>query len=475
MIDLNNHRRIHCIGIGGIGVSALAEIFLSRGYEVSGSDMQESEVTERLREAGATIHNDHRAENVEGSDLVIYSAAISDENPEMVRARELGIEMAVRAEVLGTLMEEYRHSIAISGTHGKTTTTSMVSLILSEAGLDPTILVGGQMDDFGSNVKVGGKQYFVTEACEYRDSFLELRPKIEVILNIDSDHLDYFKDIEHIVQSFERFARMVPADGKIIAYDSNPFVSEVIRDMDNVVTFGYSRSSTYTITGVRFDEGGMPYFHMMYKDTDLGEIRLKIPGEHNILNAAAAFACTHQLGVAPSVICRTLGEFNGTQRRFDIAGRTDNGVLIVDDYAHHPTEIKATLDAAQNIPHKRLWTIFQPHTYTRTLALFDEFADSFVKTDVLILADIYAAREKDIYNVNSQKLAGNISGKYPDKEVYYMDGFEKIAEYVRHHAAPEDLVITMGAGDVYQIGRMILGETDEKPFIEEGIEISSDK
>jgi len=456
MIDLSRYKNVHCIGIGGVGLSAIAEILIARGYNVSGSDMNESDMTKHLTSLGATIYIGHRAENVENAELIVYSAAIAPENPEIVRAKEKGIPLAGRAEILGTLMNEFEESIAISGTHGKTTTTSMVSLILEHAKLEPTILVGGQLAEIGGNVKVGHSKYFVTEACEYRDSFLELKPMIEVILNIDSDHLDYFKDIEHIVKSFDKFAKAVPPNGKIIAYDANPFVNQVIKDRPNVITYGYNVNCTYYITDVKFDENGMPSFHINYEKNDLGEIKLSIPGEHNILNASAAFACCHQLGVATEIIASTLEKFTGTQRRFDIIGVTDSGVKLVDDYAHHPTEIKATLSAAENIPHNRLWCLFQPHTYTRTLALFDQFAEAFEKADVLILADIYAAREKDIYEISSDKLADAIKKEHPHKEVYYMDNFRTIADYVKDHATKGDLVITMGAGDIYKVGEMIM-------------------
>lgn len=457
MIDLKEHRNIHCIGIGGVGLSAIAEILISRGYNVSGSDMNESEITERLKESGAVIYNNHRKENVENADLIIYSAAIAEENPEIVRARERKLPLASRAEILGVLMDEYKGSIAISGTHGKTTTTSMVSLVLEAAKLDPTILVGGQLAEIGGNVKVGKSDYFVTEACEYRDSFLELRPNIEVILNIDSDHLDYFKDIDHIVNSFEKFAMNVPGDGKIIAYDSNPFVSEVIRGRKNVITYGYNESSDFVIKDVRFDEAGMPSFRVRHKGTET-PVHLAVPGEHNILNSVAAFACCVTIGAGEEITGETLGHYKGTQRRFDIVGITKEGVKIVDDYAHHPTEIKATLSAAHNIPHKRLWILFQPHTYTRTLALFHQFADAFVRADILILADIYAAREKDIYNVSSKKLAEEIRCGHRNKDVYYMDSFEKIRDFVISNAEKGDLVITMGAGDIYKVGTMIMEE-----------------
>ena len=458
MINLSDYKNIHCIGIGGIGLSAIAEILLSRGYHVSGSDMKQSDITDNLEKDGAEIYIGHRAENVEKADLIVYSAAIAEENPEIIRAREKHIPLAGRAEILGVLMDEFENSIAISGTHGKTTTTSMVSLILERAKLEPTILVGGNLAEIGGNVKVGHSKYFVTEACEYRDSFLQLRPKIEVILNIDSDHLDYFKDIEHIVSSFDKFAKIVPSDGKIIAYDANPFVNQVIKDIPGVITYGYNENCTYYITDVAFDGNGMPLFDVTYRGELLGRVKLSVPGEHNILNAVGAFACCHQLGVLPQTIIDTLDKFKGTQRRFDVVGTTREGVELVDDYAHHPTEIKATLSAAHNIPHNRLWCLFQPHTYTRTLALFDDFAEAFAEADVLILAEIYAAREKNIYKISSKELAEEIKRVHPDKKVYYMDTFEEIANYVKKNAEKGDLVITMGAGDIYKVGEMIISE-----------------
>lgn len=456
MINLSDHRNVHFIGIGGIGISAIAEILIERGYNVSGSDMASSDITDKLRKKGARVHIGHKGENVEGADLVIYSAAIAEENPEIVRAREKNIPLAGRAEVLGVLMDEFENSIAISGTHGKTTTTSMVSLILDNAGLDPTILVGGNLEEIGGNVKVGRGSYFVTEACEYRDSFLQLRPKIEVILNIDSDHLDYFKDIDHIVSSFDRFTKAVPKDGKIIAYNANPFVKRVIENIPGVVTYGYSETCTYSIRDIHFDINGMSDFHVVFEGKDLGRVNLAVRGEHNILNGTAAFACCHQCGVDTSVIIKTLREFKGTKRRFDVLGVTEGGVMLVDDYAHHPTEIKATLATARKLPHRKLWCLFQPHTYTRTLALFDEFAGAFNDADVLVLADIYAAREKNIYKISSEKLADAIKRLHPGKEVRYIDSFEKIAEFVSECAEEGDLVITMGAGDIYKVGKMIM-------------------
>lgn len=456
MVKLADCQQIHCIGIGGIGLSAIAEILIDRGYKVTGSDMRESDITERLASDGAHIFTGHRAENVEGADLVVYSAAVGGDNPEIVRAKELDIPTASRAQVLGLLMSEYDSSIAISGTHGKTTTTSMVSLILKNAGKDPTVLVGGNLSEIGGNVRVGGSGHFVTEACEYMDSFLSLKPKIEIILNIDSDHLDYFKDIEHIANSFEQFASLVPEDGTIIAYDANPFVNSVVKDRPNVITFGFNESCDYYVSDITFNADGLPDFKVNHGGQALCSLQLAIPGEHNILNSLAAFACCHILGVSPEDIVKTLAVFTGTQRRFDVMGVTSNGIKIIDDYAHHPTEIKATLSAVRNMKHNQLWCLFQPHTYTRTMALFDEFAESFAEADKVILAEIYAAREKNIYKISSKGLVDKIKEASPGKDAYFFETFEDIASFVYNNASEGDLILTMGAGDIYKAGELIL-------------------
>lgn len=456
MIDLNNHKKIHCIGIGGIGLSAIAEILLNKGFQVTGSDMKESDITDRLIRDGACIFLGHRSKNVEGADLIVYSAAVGLDNPELQRAAQLGIPAITRAEMLGLLMKDHENSIAIAGTHGKTTTTSMVSLILEDSGRQPTILVGGNLEKINGNVQVGEGSYFVTEACEYMDSFLSLHPKIEIILNIDSDHLDYFKDIDHIVSSFQKFAYLVPEDGLIIAYDANPFVHSVIREMDNVVTFGFNEGCDYYVQDIAFNESGLPSFRVFKEDRELCSMKLSVPGEHNILNALAAFSCCRELGIETDSIVRTLESFQGTQRRFDYIGVTDNQVRVIDDYAHHPTEIRATLAAAANIPHKDLWCLFQPHTYTRTMALFNDFTEAFDGADKIIMAEIYAAREKNIHKISSKELVNEIKKKYPGKEVYYFSRFEDIANFVADNSSSGDLVITMGAGDIYKVAEMIL-------------------
>ena len=456
MFDLSKYKNIHAIGIGGIGLSAICEILLSRGYNVSGSDMKESEMTMKLAQMGARVFIGHRKENVENADVLLYTAAIGPDNPELLRAKERGIPCLSRAEMLGHLMSEYENSIAVSGTHGKTTTTSMVSLIMENAKLDPTILVGGNLGEIGGNCQVGHSKYFVTEACEYVDSFLSLKPKIEIILNIDSDHLDYFKDINQIVSSFDKFAKLVPEDGTIIAYEANPFVNKVINGLDNVITFGLNENCDYYGKNITFDENGMPGFDVYKKGEFLTHVNLNVPGEHNVLNALAAFACTNSLGVDAKTIADTLHNYTGTERRFDIIGMTQNGVKVIDDYAHHPTEIKATLAATKNVPHNELWVCFQPHTYTRTLALFDEFADAFEGADHLILAEIYAAREKNIYKVSSQQLMEKIKELHPDMDVCYIDNFDDMADYLKKNTSKGDMVITMGAGDIYKVGDLLL-------------------
>jgi UDP-N-acetylmuramate--alanine ligase len=456
-MNLKDHKHVHCIGIGGIGLSAVAGSLLSRGYRVTGSDMKQSTVTDQLIECGAEIYFDHAAENLGDTDLVVYSNAVSMENPEIVEAKKRGIPCVTRAEALGAVMNDYKTSVAISGTHGKTTTTSMISLILENAQLEPTIMVGGILPEFQSNFKVGNGDYFVTEACEYMDSFLSLKPWMEVILNIDSDHLDYFKDIDHIAKSFDDFVHLVPEDGYVIAYDANPFVKAIIEDLKcRVITFGFNETSNFYAKNIKFNEKGCPSFDLYQNGVLRTSIQLSVPGEHNVSNSLAATAACTAMGVDLDVIKKTLESFKGTQRRFDIVGRTQSGITIVDDYAHHPTEIKATLAAAKNVPHNHIWCLFQPHTYTRTLALFDLFAEAFSDADKLILAEIYAAREKNIYKISSKKLQEEIKNKHPEKEVYFMPDFNSMAEFVINNASEGDLVITMGAGDIYKVGELIL-------------------
>ncbi|MBQ6389414.1 MAG: UDP-N-acetylmuramate--L-alanine ligase [Mogibacterium sp.] len=457
-MSFDEYKRIHCLGIGGIGLSAVAEILADNGHIVTGTDINPSKVTRHLESIGIKVFPSHEPENVEGVDAIVYSAAVSDENPEVVRARELGIPLFSRAEVLGMIMDKYEKSVAICGTHGKPTVTSMTSLILRNAQYKPTILVGGNLPQINGNVEIGENKYFVTEACEYMDSFLQLRPTIGVILNIDSDHLDYFKDMDHIVKSFGTFVDQIPPTGTIIAYGDNPFVKGILKGRNNKITYGYSESNDFYAENIVFDENGYPSFDICRKGKRIARLQLSVPGEHNVLNAMAAFVTASFLRVDIQTIALTLRDYHGTNRRFDHIGMTANGVQVFDDYAHHPTEIRATLAAAKNVKHNKLWLIFQPHTYTRTKALFDEFVDAFTDTDTLVVTDIYAAREKDIYDISSYKLVTAMKKKYPHKPIYYVKDFEDIVRYIRKYAAKDDIVMTMGAGDVYKVGEMLLGK-----------------
>lgn len=456
MTDFSKYKKVHCLGIGGIGLSAVAEILQDNGHIVSGTDLKPSDITANLERKGMKIFYSHEPENVEGVDAIVYSAAVSDENPEVVRAKELGIPLYSRAQVLGYLMDHYENSVAICGTHGKTTVTSMTSLILRNADYKPTILVGGNLEQINGNVEIGGNEYFVTEACEYMDSFLQLRPNIGVILNIDSDHLDYFKDMDHIVNSFRTFVEQIPEGGIVIAYGDNPFVKSILKDRSNKMTYGYSEVNDFYADNVEFDENGYPSYDICRKGNRITRIELSVPGEHNVLNSMAAFVTAAFLGVDFKIIKETLRDFKGTHRRFDFTGVTEKGVKVIDDYAHHPTEIKATLSAARNVKHNRLWLVFQPHTYTRTKALFDEFVDAFGDADTLILTDIYAAREQDVYNISSYKLYSTMKAKYPDRSIFYVKDFEDIVNYIKKVAEADDIVMTMGAGDVYKVGELLL-------------------
>ncbi len=453
--NLNNQQiqQVHFVGIGGIGMSAIAEVLLRFGCKISGSDIKPSKLTEKLKQKGAKIFIGHNSNNLPLCDLVIYTAAVKDNNPELLRAKELNIPILNRAEMLGILMKKFNDSIAISGTHGKTTTTAMVSLILERSGFDPTILIGGELEEIGGNIKVGNSNYFITEACEYKESFLSLFPKIGIILNIDLDHLDYFKNIQHIVNTFIKFGQLIPKDGFLIACTDDKNIQELLKHVQcDVITYGFNSNCDYQANNISLNKNGCPVFDVIYKGNSIGTFDLIIPGEHNIYNALASIACCHTIGVPIKQIKTFLSNFKGTHRRFDIIGKINN-ITIVDDYAHHPTEIKATLAGVSQVPHNRIWSVFQPHTYTRTKALLNEFACSFVKSDKIIITDIYAAREANTGAIHAKNLADAIDKNHND--VVYIDNFEKIVEYIQKNIQPNDFVITMGAGDIYKVGQML--------------------
>ena len=454
-IDFKKPVHVHFIGIGGISMSGLAEILLKEGFTISGSDNKESALTDHLEGLGATVFYGQKASNIiEGIDVVVYTAAIHEDNEEYQAAVQKGLPMLTRAELLGQLMKNYETSVAISGTHGKTTTTSMLSHILLEGEMDPTISVGGILKAIGGNIRVGNSGVFVTEACEYTNSFLDFFPKIGVILNIEEDHLDFFKDLADIRHSFRRFAELLPEDGVLVINGDIEDLDELTEGLPcEVVRFGMDSSKDYSATNILHDELGDASFDLVKNGEFIDRISLSVNGDHNVQNALAAIAVADKMGVPVDVIKSGLKSFNGTDRRFELKGHV-NGITIVDDYAHHPTEIQATLKAAKHYPHKEIWCIFQPHTYTRTKSLFDEFVEALTLTDHVILADIYAARETDTLGISSRDVADALKEKGSD--AYYFSSFKEIEDFCLEHCQKGDLLITMGAGDVVNIGEALL-------------------
>jgi UDP-N-acetylmuramate--alanine ligase len=446
-------KKVHFIGIGGISMSGLAEILVNYGYTVSGSDRAESNLTQKLQKLGVKITIGQLASNIDNQDLVVYTAAISEDNPELLRAKELKIPVMDRAEFLGHIMKAFKKSIAVSGTHGKTTTTSMLSLILLNAMLDPTIMVGGELDAIGGNVKTGKSEYLVAEACEYKGSFLKFFPYIGIILNIDADHLDYYRDIDEIQDTFGKFADLLPENGLLIGWSEDSRITQIMKNVNcNKITYGIN-SGDFLTKDLTFNLKGCASFEVVHKGELLGKLELAVPGEHNALNALAAVACAHFLEVPFETIAESLYNFVGTHRRFEKKGEV-KGITVIDDYAHHPVEIMATLKAAKNYPHRKIYCIFQPHTYTRTLTLFNEFANAFINSDKLIILDIYAAREKDTGVINSQMLCAEIIKNGVDAE--YIKSFDDAINHLKTQMQSGDILITMGAGDVFRVGEDFL-------------------
>lgn len=456
-VDFNHPIHVYFIGIGGISMSGLAEILLSEGFKVSGSDWNRSPLTELLESQGAHINygKPQKAENItDDIDLVVYTAAVHTDNPEFAEVLRRQIPSLTRAQFLGQLMRNYQTPVAISGTHGKTTTTSMVSEILLHAEEDPTLSVGGILKSIHGNIRVGKSGLFVTEACEYTNSFLSFFPKIGIILNIEEDHLDFFKDIDDIRASFRKFAQLIPDDGALIINAGIDNYEEIIEGLScRVITFGMSEAADYYPTDITYNEFADATFRV-HRFGEAGElITLGVPGEHNVSNALAALALTDLLGIASEKAQYALRTFHGTDRRFEYKG-TVNGITIVDDYAHHPTEITATLKAAQNYPHKTVWCVFQPHTYSRTKAFLDDFAKALSLADKVILADIYAARETDTLGISSADIRERILAL--GKDCYHFHTFEEIEKFILKNCMHGDLLITMGAGDVVNIGENLL-------------------
>jgi UDP-N-acetylmuramate--alanine ligase len=458
--DLYGHKynHIHFIGIGGISMSGLAEILLNKGYKVTGTDSKNSPIIQRLISLGAHIYIKHSKNNIKGADLIVYTDAISSDNEELIAAYESGVLTVDRATFLGALMKNYKYSIAVSGTHGKTTTTSMIATITNNGNLNPTVLLGGRLDEIGGNVKLGSKDYILTEACEYKANILKYFPTMAIILNIDEDHLDYFKNMNHIVDTFVKYGKNLKPDSYLIINNDDAHSKDIIENTKaKVVTFGINKKSNYRAENITYSKEGYLNFILNINDKENWPIKLHVIGKHNIYNALASIAAAHLYGVSMEDIIKNIATYTGVHRRLEVKGYL-NGAKIIDDYAHHPTEIKATLEAVKNTSNGgKIYCVFQPHTFTRTKILLDSFSESFINSDEVIITDIYAAREYDNGEIHSKNLVDAINKK--TSNAIYIATFKETEEYLANNIKSNDIVLTMGAGNVYLIGESLLNNS----------------
>jgi UDP-N-acetylmuramate--alanine ligase len=446
MINFNNIKHVHFIGIGGIGNSAIAEILMNLNIKVSGSDLQDSKITRKLNKKGATIFKGHDKANIKKPDLIVYSSAINENNEERLEGKKLKIREVNRAEILGALMDTYSTSIAVSGTHGKTTTTSMITNILKNLNLDPTSLIGGNLESISGNVLIGNSNILITEACEYKENFLHLKPTYGIILNIEEDHLDYYDDLEHIINTFIKFSKNIKPDGALIVNNDDYNTKRIHQYINTkIITIGINQKSDFQAKNITFDDYGNSTFDIFNNEKLLTKCTLSVPGMHNIYNALSAIALSTLFEEDINRISMEMTTFKGVHRRFENMGKC-NGALVIDDYAHHPTEIKATLSTARKLEQKKIISIFQPHTYSRTKELLSEFATSFTDSDEIIITNIYAAREENVYNISSLDLVNEIK-KYK-KNVKYIGDLEECENYLRNIITSDKLVIILGAGDI---------------------------
>ena len=454
--SIKKYKNIHMIGIGGVSMSGIAEILVNWGFNVSGSNNVDSNILHTLEKNGIKVFIGHRPENVIGSDCVVYTAAISKDNVELVHAKELGIPVIERSDFLGELTRCYKNTIAISGTHGKTTTTSLVSLCFIEALKDPSIQVGALIKELNGNYRVGNSEDFIIEACEYVESFLKFSPKAEIILDIDNDHLDYFKNFDNIKKAFIKYTKLLPDDGLLIVNGDDSNCLD-LRKYTNAksITYGIkNEKADFIAKNIVFDNDGFPEFDVYYGGEFFMKLKLSVPGIHNVLNALACTAISTEYGISKKDIQDALIKFTGAHRRFEFKGKIGNNVSVYDDYAHHPTEIKATYNSLKNKKYNHSWAIFQPHTYSRTKLLLNDFADALKEFDNIIILDIYAARETNTYNISSKDLADKINSL--GKKALYIPDFDECVKYVKNNVQEDDIVITIGAGTVTEIGPMLV-------------------
>ena len=453
---IKKYKNIHMIGIGGVSMSGIAAILKNWGFTVTGSDWAKSETINKLNELDIKVTIGHNLEDVANSNIVVYSAAIKEDDPEMLEAKRLQIPTIERADFLGNLTRCYQDTICISGTHGKTTTTSMISLCFLEALKDPSIQVGAYLKQLNGNYKVGNSEHFIIEACEYVESFLKFSPKAEVILNIDNDHLDYFKTFKNIKNAFIKYVKLLPDDGILVlnADDTNCLD---LAQYTNVkpITYGIqNKEADFRANNIVFDVDGFATFDVYYQNSLFDRIKLSVPGTHNILNALSCIALSTQYGIEKSAIKSALAKFTGAHRRFEFKGKINNNVSVYDDYGHHPTEILAIAKSLSYKKYNHSWVVFQPHTYSRTKNLLEDFANSLLNFDHVIVLDIYAAREKNTYGITSKDLVNQLISI--GKEAKYIPNFEECASYVKNNVEENDIVLTLGAGTVTEIGPMLI-------------------
>ncbi len=454
--DLKQYKHIHLIGIGGISMSAIAETLHNWNYTVTGSDLSQSELTDKLNMHGIKTVIGHDLENAKNSDLIIYSAAISDSDPEMVIAKENNIPLIDRGKFVGYLTKLYKETICVSGTHGKTTTTSMLSICFINAQKDPSIEVGAILDSIGGNYRVGNSDYFILESCEYKANFLKFFPKTEIILNIDNDHLDYYKTFDNIVKTFKDFVSILDEDGLLVtnADDKNCFELKNITK-SKFISYGIDNiDADFIAKNIAFDNNGFAKFDVYKNNEFYSTIELSVAGKHNILNALACICVCDYYNISKETIKSSLKEFTGAERRLEFKGKLNENVSIFDDYAHHPTEITATANAVKNKTYNKSWVVFQPHTYSRTKSLLGDFAKALSNFDKLIILDIYAAREQNTFDISSKDLVKKLEEN--NKEALYMPDFSEVVSYLKENVNENDIIITLGAGTVTQIGPMLL-------------------
>lgn len=456
MKDIPSGSTVHFIGIGGISMSGLAQVALRRGYKITGSDRSESDITRKLAGLGAEIHIGHDKNNIGNAKLVVHTAAVHDDNPEIIEAKSKNIRLVDRAEFLGAIMKEFTNAVGVAGTHGKTTTTGMLAHALVYADTDPTISIGGELDLIDGNIRCGDGNCFVTEACEYTNSFLKFYPTIALITNIEEDHLDFFSGIDEICESFKKYAMLTAGKGSVVAMWDDENVKKALNGCDNlnIIKYGMTSECDYYPLNI-VTNAGYPSYDVMHKGKKLCRISLNVPGNHNILNSLATIAVCCEMGISPETAAKGIETFKGTHRRFEKRGML-NGAIVIDDYAHHPTEIKATLRAAKEFPHNRIICIFQPHTYSRTRTLWSEFEEAFDDTDELIMTHIFAARESFDGVTRPEMLTEDIAARGINAR--YIDKFSDIVKYVRKTAEEGDIIFTMGAGDVTEIGYDLVKE-----------------